>query len=99
MSEAPPIRRTTITRSPITSRYNGMHTTRAAGQVLTVTYDEGKGWGVWTLADPDEILNDLLIAIVTDGIPLPDGQWTYLNSVTTVDRVWLAFTETQRSQP
>ena len=88
----------TITRLPLGAAYNGLATVKAAGEILTVDTQDYPNlgmsvWSVWTLADPDEIPTERRLAIITTGMPMPEGQWKYLTSIATESYVWHVFTE------
>ena len=88
----------TIARLPLGAAYNGLATVKAAGEILTVDKQDYPNlgmsvWSVWTLADPDEIPTERRLAIITTGMPLPEGQWKYLTSIATESYVWHAFVE------
>jgi len=82
----------TPTRHTLTAGYNGVMTVTAAGELLAVTH-----WGpVWTalfLADPDEIPTRRRIAILAEGMPLPEGDWRHVSTITTDAYTWFAMAE------
>jgi len=87
----------TPTRHTLTAGYNGVMTVTAAGELLAVT-DHGQRWAAWFLADPDEIPTQRRIAILAEGMPLPDGDWRHVSTITTDAWTWFALVE-QEARP
>jgi len=89
----------TPTRHTLTAGYNGVMTVEAAGELLAVDIKpDGSGlvgvrWTAWFLADPDEIPTPRRIAILAEGMPLPDGDWRHVSTITTDAYTWFAMVE------
>jgi len=81
----------TPTRHTLTAGYNGVMTVTAAGELLAV--DFAPQWTAWFLADPDEIPTRRRIAILAEGMPLPDGDWRHVSTITTDAYTWFALVE------
>jgi len=86
----------TPTRHTLTAGYNGVMTVTAAGELLAV--DFAPQWTAWFLADPDEIPTQRRIAILAEGMPLPDGDWRHVSTITTDAYTWFAMAE-QEARP
>lgn len=87
-----------IIRLPLGAAYNGLATVKAAGEILTVDKQDYPNlgmsvWSAWVLTDPDEIPTERRLAIITTGMPMPEGQWKYLTSIATESYVWHVFVE------
>lgn len=71
--------------------YDMTGTVELAGEILSVTSE--LGWKVWALTDPDLIPSRRRIAVITEGMKLPEGDWRHISTVTGTTYVWHCFEE------
>lgn len=93
-----PVRTIRKHRLTATTHYDGAFDVSLPGELLTVTADprpEWPGWDAWTLADVDAIPTLRRLAILTTGMPMPQGEWRYLCAVSTETYCWFVFEEVQ----